>query len=72
MAWNIYFALDTHKILAENWTFGAQMLSLKKWFVDFNYAFERVKIYHVWVQLSDLPLIFCSDDVFKEIWNTII
>jgi hypothetical protein len=68
---DICSALDTHKILAGNWTFGAQTLFLKKWSVDFDVASERVEISLVWVHLPGLPLIFWSDDVFKEIGNTI-
>jgi hypothetical protein len=71
MAWTFRSTMDTQKILTGNWSFGAQSLFLKKRFVDFDATSKRVDISPVWVRIPGLPLIFWSEEVFREIRNTI-
>jgi hypothetical protein len=53
------------------WNHTAQALFLKRWMVDFDATLERLEITPIWVCLIGLPLIFWSEDIFRELGNAI-
>jgi len=70
MAWTFCSAWDSQKIHSSSWSFRDQTLFLKNWTMDFDATSEKVEFVFVWVRLSGLPLPFCSDEVFREIGNS--
>jgi hypothetical protein len=68
---DLFLDIRIEKILFGRCYFGAQALLLKRWSVEFDATIERLEITLVWFHLLDLPLIFCSDEVFMKIGKTI-
>jgi hypothetical protein len=64
LAWIFQYEQDATRILYGSWSFGSQMLSLKKWLVSFNATTERQKTTLISLFLPRLPLIFWTEYVF--------
>jgi hypothetical protein len=71
LAWITREVADATKLLLSGGVGVHQELFLKKWLVDFDAHTEILAITMVWVFLPSLPLILWSEEVFKEIRNSL-
>jgi hypothetical protein len=61
----------TDEIIHSRLNWGSHRIFLKKWRVEFEVKFDKLELVLVWVKPPSLLLILWSDDLFREIGNSL-